>query len=255
MARYRLVKIAIVIMTLGAVVHAQPAPEHIRRGDEAYRVRKADEALVHFMRAIVLEPANYEAQWKASRAESDLAEAAGLSANKRLVESAELHAQAAVRLRPDLADGHFALVRALRLRSLDAGVRDRARFADAIRSEALAALQADPQHPGALHALGMWHAELMRVNGMSRKFALWFLGADLFESANWDDAQQLLEDAVRLDPGRIIHRLNLAGIYADRGDKTRARQMYASIASFPLVDPNDDLYKRQAAERLAKLGS
>jgi hypothetical protein len=27
------------------------------------------------------------------------------------------------------------------------------------------------------------------------------------------------------------------------------------IASAPLVDPNDDLYKRQAADRLARLGS
>ena len=255
MAQYRFVRIVIVIMALGAVLHAQPAPEHLRRADEAYRARKADEALLHLLRAITMDPVNYEAQWKASRSEVDLAEVAGRSTNNRLLDAAEMHAQAAVRLRPGGAEGHFALARALRHRALGAGVKDRARFADAIRSEALAALQADPRHSGALHTLGMWHAELMRVNGMSRKFAMWFLGADLFESANWDEAQLLLEDAVRVDPGRIIHRLDLAGIYADRGDKPRAREMYMWIASAPLVDPNDDLYKRQAADRLERLGT
>lgn len=255
MARYRFVGIVIGIMTLGAVLHAQPASEHLRRADEAYNARNADEALMHLLRAITMDPANYEAQWKASRAEADLAEAAGPSTNSRLLDAAEKHAQAAIRLRPAGAEGHFALARALRHRALRSGVRDRARFSDAIRGEALAALQADPQHPGALHTMGMWHADLMRLNGVSRRFAKWFLGADLLESANWDEAQLLLEDAVRVDPVRITHRLALAGIYADRGDKPRARALYMWIASAQVVDPNDDLYKRQAAERLGRLGS
>jgi tetratricopeptide (TPR) repeat protein len=255
MAQYQFTRIAIVVMVLGAALHAQPAPEHLRRADEAYRARKADEALVHLLRAITMDPVNYEAHWKASRSEVDLAEGIGRSTNKRLLDAAERHAQEAIRLNPAGADGHFALARALRQRALGTGVRDRARFADAIRSEALAALQADAQHPGALHSLGMWHAELMRINGMSRRFAMWFLGAELLESANWDEAQQLLEDAARVEPGRIVHRLELAGIYADRGDKSRAREIYMRIASAPLVDPNDDLYKRQAADRLERLGS
>lgn len=255
MAQYRSLAIAVVILALGAVAHAQPASEHLRRADEAYSARDSDEALLHLLRAIAMDPVNYEAQWKASRTEVDLAERAGRSTNKRLLDSAEQHAQAAIRLHPDWAEGHFALARALGRRAQGAGFRERGRLADAIHAEAVAALQADPQHSGAMHALGLWHAELMRLNGMSRKFAMWFLGADLFESANWDDAQQLLEDAVRVDPRRIIHRLELAGIYADRGDRPRAREIYKSIASAPLVDPNDDLYKRQAAEHLERLGS
>ena len=255
MAQYRFVKTAVVIVTLGAVLQAQPASEHLRRADEAYAARKSDEALLHLLRAIAMDPVHYEAQWKAARTEVDLAERAGRSTNKRLLDSAEQHAQAAIRLHPDWAEGHIALARALARRAKGAGYRERGRLADVIHDEAVAALQADPQHSGAMHALGLWHAELMRLNGMSRRFAMWFLGSDLFASANWDDAQQLLEDAARVDPGRIIHRLELAGIYADRGDKARAREIYMSIASAPLVDPNDDLYKRQAAERLERLGS
>ena len=80
-----------------------------------------------------------------------------------------------------------------------------------------------------------------------------FLGADAFNLASWDEAQRLLESAVQHEPGRIIHRLDLAGIYADRGDSARAREQYEWIASAPVVDPNDDVYKRQAAERLKRL--
>ena len=255
MARYRCTQVVIImVMAFGSVLHAQPAPEHLRRADDAYRARKTDEALMHLMRAITMDATNYEAHWKASRSYVDLAEITAGSTN-RLLTAAQMHAETAIRLRPASAEGHIAFGRTLKQRVLGAGVRDRARFADAIRSEALLTLQADPLHPDGLHALGMWHAELMRLNGASRRFAKWFLGADLLESANWDDAQSLLEDAVRVDPARIIHRLELGGIYADRGDKARAREIYLWIASAPLVDPNDDLYKRQAAERLERLGT
>ncbi len=256
MSHYHCTIVGVALIACGAVLHAQPAAEHLQRADDAYMARKSDEARVHLLRAITMESGNYEALWKASRSEVDLAEAAGArSTNNRLLDAAQMHAEAAIRLRPGGAEGHFALARALGVRALAAGVRDRVRLADAIRSEALAALQADPEHSGALHVLGMWHATLMRVNGVSRRFAKSFLGADLFESASWDEAQLLLEDAVRIDPGRILHRLELAGIYADRGDKAGAWKMYTWIASAPLVDPNDDLYKRQAAERLSRLGS
>ena len=255
MARYRFAKTVMAIVTFGAVLHAQPASEHLQRADEAYRARKGSEAYQHLLRAIAMDPGSYEALWKASRSEVDLAEAASRSTNDRLLDAAQTHAQAAVRLHPGRAEGHIALARALRHRSLGAGVRERARFAEPIRSEVLAALDADPLHPDALHALAMWHADLMRVSGLSRRFAKSFLGADLFDSANWDEAQQLLEDAVRSEPGRIIHRLELAAVYADRGDKARARELYLWIGSAPLVDPNDDLYKRQAAERLTRLRS
>jgi tetratricopeptide (TPR) repeat protein len=243
------------MMTLGAVLHAQPAPEHLRRADEAYTARNTDEALKHLLRALSVDPNNYEAQWKASRSLVDLAELTPGSPDARLLNAAQTHAEAAIRLHPAGAEGQFAFARTLGQRVAAAGVRDRARFADAIRGAARLALQADPQHPGALHALGMWHAEVMRVNGVSRRIAKWFMGAEVLESANWEEAQVLLEDAVRVDPGRIIHRLDLAGIYADRGDKGRAREMYLWIASAPLVYPNDELYKRKAAERLARLGT
>ena len=250
----RLAGLAVALAIGASAVAAQSSAELTALGDAAYKERRQKDALEHFLRAIAADANNYEALWKASRSEIDLAEiTSDRTALDSLLEAGQRHAESAIRANPADAEGHFSLARALGRRALSLGVRDRIRFSQLIRDAALAALTINSAHPGALHVLGMWNAEIMRVNGLSRMIARSFLGADIFNLANWDEAQRLLEASVEHDPTRIIHRLDLAGIYADRGDRKRARELYLWIASAPLVEPNDDLYKRQAAERLKRL--
>lgn len=236
-----------------AQVVAQPSPEQLALADAAYKERRTKAALEHLLAAIEADSTHYEALWKASRSEVDLAEVAPKGpAMDSLLDAGQRHAEAAIRVRPKDAEGHFALARVLGRRALSVGSKERIQFSKIIRAEALAALAANSNHAGSLHVLGMWNAEVMRVNGLARVFARTFLGAEVFSLASWDEAQRLLEASVHHDPHRIVHRLDLAGIYADRGDKTRARELYMWIASAPLIDPNDDLYKRQATERAKK---
>ena len=61
--------------------------------------------------------------------------------------------------------------------ALSLGTRDRIRYAERIRTLSRRALATDPDHAGALHVMGMWHAEISRLNGFSRAFAKNFLGA------------------------------------------------------------------------------
>ena len=246
--------LAVALTVVASTVAAQSSAELIAQGDAAYKERRQKDALDDFIRAIAADATDYEALWKASRSEIDLAEiAVNRPALDALLAAGQQHAEAAVRARPADAEGHFALARAAGRRALSVGVRERIRFSRIIRDAALAALKIDSTHAGALHVLGMWNAEIMRVNGLSRMIARAFLGAEVFSLASWDEAQRLLEASVQHDPRRIIHRLDLAGIYADRGDRKRAREVYLWIVSAPLVEPNDDLYKRQAAERLKRL--
>jgi hypothetical protein len=130
---------------------------------------------------------------------------------------------------------------------------DRIRYAKRIRLEALEALKYDSLHPGALHVLGSWNAEIMRVNGLERAFARHFLGAGVFGQASWNEAQRLMEEAVRVDPDRLVHHLDLGAIYADRGNKLKAREQFDLIIRAPLREFNDPLYKKKAADRLKKL--
>jgi tetratricopeptide (TPR) repeat protein len=249
--------LALAIATTGAAAHslgAQTARDQIALGDREYAARNAQSALDFYTKALSLEAKNYEALWKASLAETDLAELAPKGAlQDSLLNVATVHAAAAIGVNPHDAEGHFCAARVAGRKALTLGTRDRIKYAKIVRLEALDALKADSLHPGALDVLGMWNAEIMRINGLARAFAKAFLGADIFALASWDEAQRLLELAVKGDPARIVHRLDLAGIYADRGDKARAREQYEIIAKAPLHDATDPLYKQQAAERLRKL--
>jgi tetratricopeptide (TPR) repeat protein len=172
---------------------------------------------------------------------------------KVLYRSAEDYARRAVAANPDDAEGHFELARAIGRNAQTMGSRDRVKFAAVVRDEALAALKLDPKHAGALHVLGVWNAEVMRLNGFTRMIAKNLLGGKVFGEASWDNAQKYLEEAVAIEPNRITHRLDLAGVYADRGMKERARKEYEWIAGAPIVEYNDRNYKEEAARRLKEL--
>ena len=64
--------------------------------------------------------------------------------------------------------------------ALTLGVRDRIKYAGVVRDEALACLKIDPHHPGCEHVLGVWNAEVMRLNGFSRMMAKNFLGVTYY---------------------------------------------------------------------------
>jgi hypothetical protein len=238
----------------GTVAGAQGAGEHIALADHAYAAFQATAALEQYRIAIALEPKNYEALCKASRTEIDLAER--LPAGREhdtLQAAAQRDAEAAIAVKPRDAEGHFALARALGRKALSLGAIDRIRYAKRIRLEALEALSYDSLHSGALHVMGSWNAEIMRVNGLARAFAKTFLGAEIFGEASWDAAQRYMEKAVAVDPDRLVHHLDLAAIYADRGNVAAARAQYQLIAAAPVREFNDPIYKMKAADRLAKL--
>jgi Tfp pilus assembly protein PilF len=99
----------------------------------------------------------------------------------------------------------------------------------------------------------MWNAEIMRLSRLERWAARNLLGGGVLGEASWDNAQVYLERAVSIEPNRITHRLDLAGVYADRGEKDKAREQYETIARLPVTDYNDPRYKQLAEERLRDL--
>jgi tetratricopeptide (TPR) repeat protein len=170
-----------------------------------------------------------------------------------LYKNAEEYAKRAVAANPNGAEAHFELARAIGRNALTMGTRDRIKFAGVVRDEALAALKLDPKHDGAMHVMGVWNAEVMRLNGFSRMIAKNFLGGRVFNAASWDSATVYLEKAVAIAPERITHHLDLAAVYVDRDEKAKAREEYEWIARAPVSDYNDAKYKEEAAKRLKEL--
>ncbi len=249
--RIRTMAIAATLAMSASVATAQSAVEHISLGDQLHTEMKPAEALVHYEAAVKTDSTNYEAQWKLSRNAADVAEFdTDKGKQSQLYGEAEKAARAAIRLNPSDAEGHFYLARAIGRQALTKGVSERVKYAGIVHDEAEAALKANPNHPGALHALGRWNAEIMRLSGFQRFMAKNFLGGRVFNQANWDNARKDLEKAVELDPNRLTHHLDLGEVYKDMGDKEKAKQQFEAVINGKATDYNDKFYKQQAEAAL-----
>lgn len=245
---------AAAILCLARVAPAQTAADYIAMGDREHAALDIASALKHYEAALAIDPTNYDALIKAAHDAVDLGEFNPSAAERTaLYQRAEQYGRRAVAANPGDAEGHFELARALGRNALTMGTRDKIKFATEVREQALEALKINPKHAGALHIVGMWNAEIMRLNGLSRMIARNFLGGKVFGEASWDAAQKALEDAVALEPNRITHRLDLAGVYSDRGLNAKAIEQYEWIARAPVTDFNDPKYKEEAETRLKAL--
>jgi tetratricopeptide (TPR) repeat protein len=232
-------------------VAAQSAAEHVALGDREHAAMNAPGALKHYEEALKIDPKAYEALWKATREAVDVGEYNPSQEEKeRLYALAELYARRAVEANPTDAEGHFHLARALGRKALSLGKRDQVKYAGDVRAHALEALKLDPKHPGALHVMGMWNYNVMRLSGIARFMAKTFLGGRVFDSANWDDAQRYMEQAVAAEPNRLVHHLDLARVYLARDEKDKARAQYEATTRGTATEYNDRHYQSEASEEI-----
>ena len=234
-------------------VGAQGAAEHIAMGDREHAAMNAPSALHHYEEAMKVDLRSYESLWKAAREAVDVGEYAPKAQQDSMYTAAESYARRAVEANPSDAEGHFHLARALGRRALSLGKKEQVKYAGDVRTQALEALKLNAKHPGALHVMGMWNYNVMKLNGMTRFMAKTFLGGKVFDSANWGDAQRYMEESVSVEPERLVHHLDLARVYVARDMMDKARQQYDLTVKGSRTEFNDRHFQSEAADELRAL--
>ena len=255
MKRRRWLQTAVAVAcVVASAARAQSVSDYVAQGNRDRSTRDVASALKAFEAALAIDVNNYDALVNAAECAVELGEFdPNTKQRDSLFRSAEQYARRAVAANPNGAEGHFELAQALGRTAMSQGPRDRIKYGIEVRDQALAALKIDPQHSGALHVMGLWNAEVMRLNAFTRMIAKNFLGGKIFNEANWDAAQSYMERSVAADSSRIAHRLDLGAVYADRKMRDEARAQFEWIARAPVTDFNDPHYKEQAARRLREL--
>ena len=253
----RALPIAAALVLAAGPLAAQTVAEHIAAGDAARCQRNSVAALAHFREALQLDSLSYEANWKAARELTDIGKLMPDSLRKQrdtvYADALEL-SQRAVRVDSVGADGHYMVAVAVGRVALTKGPRERVRSARLVRDEALRAVALDSLHDGALHVLGRWNAEIMRLPGLTKFFAKTFLGAGIFNEASWSNAVSYFTDAIRINPTNIYHHLDLAEAFVDADRQEEAKPHLEEVAQLPLgCDAGDPVFKQEAAALLQKI--
>ncbi|HLE56375.1 MAG TPA: hypothetical protein VJB15_04765 [Rhodothermia bacterium] len=246
----------VMLLAAAGVGRGQTAAEEIRVADRAYDALDPTTALDRYGKAIAAEPKNYEALWKAARASIDLGISASTEAKRNtFFASGEQYARRAVAANPGDVEGHFVLAWVLGKTALSQSPRGRVKYGTEVRSQALECLRLKPAHAGCLHIMGVWNAEIMRLNAFVRLIAKNILGGRVFGSANWKEAVRYMEAAVAAEPQRVVHRLDMGEVYRDVGEKQKAREQFDTGLRLPATDYNDARFKAEIRHDLDRLGT
>ena len=242
---------------LAAPALAQTAAEHIQAGNQAYAVFDDAKALEHYQAALALEPANYEALWKASRAMVDIADVIPASEKdikerqKKMYADATELARKAVSANPNDTWGHFQLAAANGKRLLLLGKKEQIDASKDVRAEIDKAIELDPTNHLAYHALGRWHRRMDEIGGAKRFFGSIVYGS--IPKGSYAESEKALRKAIELHPEFVNHYLELGRTLVALKKTDEAGECFQKAIDLPKTTSKDDVIKAEAKAELDAL--
>lgn len=248
--------LAIAVLLTGPAL-AQNAADHVREGDAAYAVFDDAKALEHYQAALALEPGNYEALWKASRAMVDIADVIPATEKdvqerqKKMYTEATAIARKAVAANPNDTWGHFQLAAANGKRLLLLGKKEQIAASKEVRAEIDKALELDATNHLAYHALGRWHRRMAEIGGAKRFFGGIIYGS--IPKGSFEESEKNLRKAIELHPEYVNHYLELGLTLLELKKTDEAAECFQKAIDLPKTTSKDDVLKAQARAELDRL--
>jgi tetratricopeptide (TPR) repeat protein len=255
-------KSLILVMALAAFAvagYGQTAADHIKAGDEAYAQFNDQQALEHYLEALKVEPENYEALWKASRAYVDIADVitatdkAAKQNQQKLYTNGTASARKAITANPNDAWGHFQFAAAFGKKLLMLGKKEQIDGSKQIKAEIDKAIELDPANDLPYHALGRWHRRMAEIGGAKRFFGSLLYGS--IPKGSFEESEKNLKKAVEMKPDYVNHHLELGRTYVALGKIDLATEEFQKTIDLPKTTSKDDVLKSEAQAELKRLKS
>lgn len=199
------------------------------------------------------DPDDYALLWRASevlanwgritREDEDLQE-------QRYEESVDFARRAVAQDSTD-AEGWFHLGKALGRLALHRGGKTKVNMSKEVKESFEKALEIAPDHPLALHGLARWHREVANLSWFLRTAAKIIYGG--LPPASNEQAVELFQKAIRLQPDNIAHHLELGKTYMEMDEEEQAAAELQRVLELPASRADDPEWKEEAEELLSKI--
>jgi tetratricopeptide (TPR) repeat protein len=230
----------------------------LKNAERLYSQFKPKEAVAELHKVLQIEPQNFEALAKLTRAHIDIGDMIPQSAHdwqeRRMKEyrTAEDYARKAITANPSSTWGHFYVAASVGNIAILSPVGKQIDLAGEIRSAVEKAIALDPQNGFAYHAYGVWHRKMAEIGKTKRMFASLVYGRSV-PAGTLEKSIEYLRKAVALNPTVIVSRLELARTYVATENWPLAHNLLSSIRELPVQFSDDARHKQKAEELLEEI--
>ena len=238
------------------VAQGDDVAQELALADEAYAKFENNTALQHYLKALEIDPTNYDGLWKAARTYADVGK--GFE-NKKDKEKAKSYyalgdslARIAVKMYPDSADAHFALALCVGRVALFEGGKTKIRLSKEVKAEADKAVALAPCYGAAYHILGRWNYNIATLGWALKAVAKMVYGG-VPEGATLENAAAMFEKAIQCEPDKPVHRLEYGRTLIKLKRYADAREQLQKCLELSPVQWEDPMHKEEAKKLLDKI--
>lgn len=227
----------------------------IADGKKLESIYKEKEALQKFETALLKDPNNVEALYRASMLLSKEGERqSNKEAKKPYFEKAKTYSQKAIKLNEKEPEAHFTYAVALGRLSLLADSEERLKNAKLIKQEAERTIQLDPSHAGGYHILGRLNREIANMSPI-KVMAAKALYDGVPEGCTFEKAEKFFQKAIELKPGYILYYYDAALNYDYWDKQDMAKNLLEKALKLPMKTPDDPFRVNDCKKLLGKYKS
>lgn len=221
----------------------------VAKGDAHDRKSETEQALTFYLPAEKLTPGDPKLLVKIARQYA--LRMSGLPTDAEKIKSGRIalrYAERAAALAPDQCDPHLGIAICWGKLSPLLGNKEKVAASRQIRISADRAVELDPKNDYAWHILGRWHQAMANMGSATRIFAKLIYGE--LPAASNEESIACLKKALKINPRRLVHTIELGRTYAMMGDAEQAKKYIQQGLAMPNSEKDDAETKQRGRKTL-----